>query len=135
VNTAFRTDTCDCIAQVAPASDCQVCALTSAREERDDALDKLSKLRSATKAFLRGLQKAALEADLMMCDQARQGAIEGCSIMATKHSGDYGVVLCDDCEEYIAEELTSGNGKDMPPLEDFPHADQMRKLRDLLRKS
>ncbi len=128
-NTTFRSDTCDCIAQVAPASDCMVCLLTSAREERDEALDKLAKLRAATKAFIRGLQKDALEADLMMCDRARRGDTEGCYIIATKRSENSGWVLCDDCVEYLVDE-----GKVLPPMEDLPNAAKMRNLRDLLRK-
>jgi hypothetical protein len=129
-NTTFRSDTCDCIAQVAPASDCHVCREAILKDQRDEALDKLAKLRSATKAFIRGLQKDALEADLMMCDRARRGDTEGCYIIATKRSENSGWVLCDDCVEYLAEE-----GKVLPPLEDLPNAAKMRSLRDLLRKS
>lgn len=129
MNTTFSTDTCDCIAQVAPASDCMVCREAILKDQRDEALDKLAKLRAATKAFIRGLQKDALEADLMMCDRARRGDTEGCHIIATKRSENSGWVLCDDCVEYLTEE-----GKVLPPLEDLPNAAKMRNLRDLLRK-
>jgi len=129
VSTTFSTDTCDCIAQVAPASDCMVCALTSAKEERDEALDKLAKLRAATKAFIRSVQKSAGEGELTMCDQARRGEYEGCFVLATKHDDDHVVDLCDDCAEYLADE-----GKITFPLEDFAHAAPLRNLRDLLRK-
>lgn len=44
-NTTFSTDTCDCIAQVAPASDCMVCALT----EDGKVLPPMEYLPNATK--------------------------------------------------------------------------------------
>lgn len=128
-NTTFSTDTCDCLANVAPASDCQVCREANLKAQRDEALDKLSKLRSAAKAFIRSIQKSAREGELTMCDQAHRGEYEGCYILATKHDDDHAVDLCDDCADYLAEE-----GDRLPPLEDFAHAASLRNLRDLLRK-